>query len=98
MDHARLLTTAVFAGIATARLVDTLKEAIPIVPPPVAKSTAASLIAAASGAALAEGSWRGRVLAALGAAGMAMLTHEFTSLVSVTTDRQKVIVLRAAGR
>lgn len=98
MRTSRILTAAFVSGLATARVVDTLKEALPILPTPATKSTAASAVAGVLGASLGEGGWRDRALAAVGAIGVAMVAHEVTALLSVLSDRQKVIVMRAAGQ
>lgn len=94
----RILATALAAGIGTTRIVETIKEALPIIPPPVVKSTFATVVAAAAGASLTPGDWRTRALAGLGAAGVAMLAHETASLLRMVTDRQKIVVMRAAGQ
>lgn len=95
-----MLAAAIAAGIGTARVVETIKEATvhtyEFGPP--TKSTFATALAAAAGAALADGDWRTRALAGLGAAGVAMVTHESVSLLRLLGDRQKVVVMRAAGQ
>lgn len=98
MRSARLLTAALVTGLATTRVVNTLKEGLPILPTAATKSTAASVIAGTLGATLGSGNWRERTLTAVGAIGVAMVAHEVTSLLAVLGDRQKVIVMRAAGQ
>lgn len=94
----RMLAAAFAAGIGTARIVETVKEVLPEPVTPNTKSAFATVLAAGSAAALCTGDWRTRVLAGMGAAGIAMLTHEAASLLRVLGDRQKVIVMRAAGQ
>jgi hypothetical protein len=84
--------------MAATRVVDTVKESLPVTPQPALKSTFASAVAGSLGAGLAEGGWRERALSAVGAIGVAMVAHEVTALLSVLADRQKVIVMRAAGQ
>lgn len=95
MTQAGVLTTALIAGLATTRLVETVKEASPIIHGAPLKSTVASIVAITAGALLADDDWRGRALAGIGAMGVAMAAHEALAMLSVITDRQKVIVLRA---
>lgn len=92
-----IVTTAIMTGIGATRVVETIKEALPQIPPPAIKSTFASALAGAAGAALTRGGWRTRALAGLGAIGVAMLTHETRSLLSLFGDRQKTYVVRAAN-
>ncbi len=93
----RAIAAALLVGLGSARIVETLKEALPVVPPAPWKSTTATALAGAAGAVLVEGDWRTRALAGIGAAGVAMVTHELRSLLSLLADRQKVHVLRAAN-
>lgn len=94
----RTLTTALLVGIGAARLTQTIKEALPVIPPSAYKSTFASIAAGATGAVLIDGDWRARTVVGAGAAGFAMLAHEVASLLSLLSDRQKVHVLRATAR
>lgn len=93
-----IVTAALAVGIGTTRLVETVKESIPIIPPPAYRSAFASVIAGVAGAVVVDEDWRARALTAAGAAGIAMITHEVVALLSATTDRQKVTVMRAATR
>lgn len=93
----RILTAALAAGLGTTRLVETVKEALVFVPPPEYKSAFASLVAGAAGAVLADGDWRDRSMAAAGAIGIAMITHECVAFLSGQTDKSKVHVMRAAS-
>ncbi len=93
----RIFTAAVAAGLGTTRLVETVKEALVFVPPPEYKSAFASVVAGTAGAVLSGGDWRERSLAAAGAIGIAMITHEFVAFLSGQTDKSKVHVMRAAS-
>ena len=93
----RILTAALAAGIGTTRLVETVKEALGVIPPPEYKSALSSIVAGTAGAVLSDGNWRERALTAAGAIGIAMITHEFVAFLSGHTDRNKVHVLRAAS-
>lgn len=92
-----VLTVALAAGLGAARIVETVKEAIPVVPPQPYKSALASALAAAGGAVLSDGGWRERTCTALASMGVAMFAHEAAALTSVHTDHQKVLVFRASS-
>jgi hypothetical protein len=74
-------------GLATLRLVDTAKEALPVIPPPAAKSTAAVLIAGGlSFAYRPSADWRDHVLLAGAAAGLASLLHDAQATTRMVQD------------
>lgn len=90
------LMTALAVGIGTTRLVETVKETVPVIPPSHYKSAFASAVAGTAGAVLTDGSWQARVLTAVGSAGVAMIAHEVVALMSTVNDRNKTHVIRAA--
>lgn len=87
-----ILAAALTAGVGTTRAVETAKEFTDWLPYPWMKSTFASAVAGATGAVLVDGDWRVRTAAGMGAAGVAMLTHETATLLRLVADRQRIIV------
>jgi len=74
-------------GLATLRLVDTAKEALPVIPPPAAKSTAAMLIAGGlSFAYRPDADWRDHLLLGGAGAGLASLLHDLQSTARMVQD------------
>lgn len=91
------LATAVLLGLGTARIVETVKEVLPLNPPAQYKSGTAIALAAGGAAVMGDG-WRSRLLIGVGAAGASMIVHTVSALLSHLDDRQKVAVLRATMR
>lgn len=93
----RLVRVAV-AALATARVVETVKEIIPVIPDPWAKSVFASAVGV--GAAYIAGDRDVRTVAATGlaAAGLAAVVHDAQAALSSIADNNITEVLQRVPR
>lgn len=92
----RVLRVAAVA-LTAMRVTDTVKEALPVIPPPVAKSV---FVAAVCGGltALHERDWKKLVLEAGAAAATASIAHDVQSGLQRYTDNQITQVLQRTPR
>lgn len=92
------LTRVVIAALVTARAVELVKEALPVIPPPWAKSTLASAVGA--GAAYIAGERDVRTVAATGlaAAGLAAVVHDVQAALSASADSNITEVMQRVPR
>lgn len=93
----RLVHVAV-AALATARVVETVKEIIPVIPDPWAKSLFASAVGV--GAAYIAGDRDVRTVAASGlaAAGLAAVVHDVQAALSASADNNITEVMQRVPR
>lgn len=87
-------------GIAllTLRVTETVKEALPVIPPPVAKSTFALALGAGLSLLLGERDVRVVLLEAGAAAGLASVVHDAQEAARRITDNQIANVMRQVPR
>lgn len=93
------LTRVVVVALATSRAVDTIKEALPVIPPPVAKSIGAAVVATGL-TVLSPGGRRPETVAltALAAAGLAAVVHDIQVAAITFADNNVTEVLQRMPR
>lgn len=84
-------------ALAAQRTTDTIKEALPVVPPPVAKSVFVTALCVGLSA-LYERDWRVLVVEGTAAAAVASIVHDGQSAVQRFTDNQITQVLQRQPR
>lgn len=92
------VSRVVGVALLTLRVTETVKEALPVIPPPVAKSTFTIALAAALSATLGERDARVILLEAGAAAGLASVFHDAQEAARRFTDNQIVNVMARTPR
>lgn len=92
------VSRVVGVALATLRVTETVKEAIPVVPPPVAKGIFAVALSAGLSASLGERNAGRMVVEAAAAAGLASLLHDAQDAARRYTDNQIMGVISRQPR
>lgn len=92
------LTRVAVAALVTARVVETVKEVLPLIPPPWAKSTFAAAVGASAAYIAGERQPETVALTGLAAAGLAAVVHDVQAALSASADNNITEVMQRVPR